>query len=60
MRYANIGSNKPILEAFETMGKAMRENDVALVGFFLKDNPDMMREDIALFEEYVDRVAVLA
>ena len=42
------------------MGKAMRENDVALVGFFLKDNPDMMREDIALFEEYVEGVAVPA
>ncbi len=54
------GGNKPILEAFETMGKAMRENDIALVGFFLKDNPDMMKEDIALFEEYVEGVAVLA
>jgi hypothetical protein len=38
----------------------MRENDIALVGFFLKDNPDMMKEDIALFEEYVDRVPVPA
>ena len=54
------GGNKPIIEAFETMGKSMRENDVTLLGFFLKDNPDMMKEDIALFEEYVDGVGVPA
>lgn len=54
------GGNKPILEAFEVMGKHMRENDVALVGLFLKDDPDMMKKDIALFEEYVDGVGVPA
>lgn len=54
------GGNKPIIEAFETMGKHMREEDVALIGVFLKDNRDMLKEDIALFEEYVDGVGVSA
>ena len=49
------GGNKPILEAFEIMGKHMRDMDVACVGMFLKDDPDMMSKDIALFEKYVDK-----
>ncbi len=50
------GGNKPIIEAFEVMGKSMRDNDVACVGFFVKDDPDMIRKDIALFEKYVDKI----
>ena len=50
--------NKPILPAFEIMGRHMRENDVACLGFFLGDDPDMIVKDIALFEEYVDQVPV--
>jgi hypothetical protein len=48
------GGNKPIIEAFETMGRCMREIDVACVGLFLKDDPDMISKDIAFFEKYVD------
>ena len=48
--------NKPIPEAFETMGKAMRKGDVACVGFFPKDDPEIIAKDVALFEEYVDGV----
>ena len=50
------GGNKPILQAFEVMGKHMRDMDVACVGFFVKDDPDMMGKDIALFEKYVDKL----
>ena len=50
------GGNKPIIPAFEFMGELMRPNDVTVVGLFLKDNPNMIAEDIALFEKYVDKV----
>ena len=49
------GGNKPIIQAFEVMGKYMRDNDVACVGLFVKDDPDMIQKDIALFEKYVDK-----
>ena len=50
------GGNKPILPAFEIMGRHMRDNDVALMGFFTQDDPDMIAKDVALFEEHVDAV----
>lgn len=50
------GGNKPIIPAFEVMGKAMRDTDVACVGLFPKDDPDMIAKDVALFEQYIDRV----
>jgi hypothetical protein len=50
------GGNKPILEAFETLGNAMREDDVALIGVFLKDDPDMIAKDVDLFDEHVEGV----
>jgi len=50
--------NKPILPAFEVMGANMRENDIACVGLFLKDDPDMIAKDVALFDEHVDAVPV--
>ena len=46
--------NKPIEEAFETMGKHMRSGDVACIGIFLKDDEHMIKKDIELFERYVD------
>jgi len=52
--------NMPIVPGFEVMGKAMRETDVACVGLFLKDDPEMIQKDVALFEEYVDGVTVAA
>ena len=33
----------------------MRDTDVACVGIFTKDDPDMIHKDIALFEAYVDK-----
>ena len=50
------GGNKPILPAFETLGRAMREDDVALIGVFLKDDPDLIAVDVDLFDEHVDAV----
>ena len=50
--------NKPILPAFENLGRHMRENDVACIGVFLKDDPEMIGKDVALFEEHVDQVRV--
>jgi hypothetical protein len=48
------GGNKPVLPAFELLGRVMRPNDVACVGLFLKDDPEMIAKDVALFERYVD------
>jgi hypothetical protein len=50
------GGNKPVLQAFEVMGQHMRENDIALVGFFTKDDEAMIQKDVALFDEHVDAV----
>lgn len=49
------GGNKPIIQSFEIMGKSMRESDIACVGFFLKDDMDMIKKDIALFEKCIDK-----
>ena len=51
------GGNRPIQEAFEVMGRAMRPNDVACIGVFPKDDPDMLAKDVALFERRVERDA---
>ena len=48
------GGNRPIVPAFEVLGRTMRPGDVACVGFFLDDDPDMIRQDIELFEKHVD------
>jgi len=50
--------NKPILPAFQVMGQHMRENDVACVGIFLKDDPEMITTNVSLFEAHVDQVGV--
>lgn len=48
------GGNMPVVPAFELLGRVMRDNDVICTGFFLKDDPDMIAQDVALFEEYVE------
>lgn len=52
------GGNKPIIPAFELLGRAMRKNDVVCVGMFTKDDPDMIRKNVALFEKHVDKLKV--
>lgn len=51
------GGNKPVLAAFHVMGQHMRADDVALIGVYLADDPDMIACDVALFEEHVERAA---
>ena len=52
--------NRPIMEGFEFMRDNMRSGDIACVGMFTKDDPEMIRKNVSLFEEYVDGVAMPA
>ena len=51
------GGNKPVVPAFELLGRVMRKTDAVCVGFFAKDDPQMIAKDVALFEKYVDSSA---
>jgi hypothetical protein len=46
------GRNKPE-EAFAVVARSLRPQDAVCVGVFPKDNPTMLREDVALFEKSV-------
>lgn len=48
------GGNRPVVPAFELLAREMRANDVACVGMFTQDAPDLIAKDVALFEQYVD------
>jgi len=48
------GGNKPIVPALDSLGKAMKPNHAVCVGVFLKDDPDMITKDVALFEKHVE------
>jgi hypothetical protein len=48
------GGNRPIEEAFETMARCVRGNDVVCIGVFPKDDAAMLARDIALFERHVE------
>ncbi|MEW6750034.1 MAG: hypothetical protein AB1505_03545 [Candidatus Latescibacterota bacterium] len=50
--------NKPVLPAFGVLGRHMRPDDVACVGFHLADDPEMIARDVALFEEHVEHTWV--
>jgi len=47
------GRNDP-REAFACVGRTMRPRDVAVVGFHLGDDPDLIGKTVALFEELVE------
>lgn len=47
------GGNRSVGGAFRFLSHVMRQNDVVCVGMFLKDNPGMIEENIALFETYI-------
>ncbi|MFH1709424.1 MAG: hypothetical protein ABIF71_16115 [Planctomycetota bacterium] len=49
------GGNLPVVEGFERMGRTMKATDVACIGMFLGDDPDMAAKDVALFEKHVDK-----
>jgi hypothetical protein len=46
------GRNDPD-EAFAFAARAMRPGDLVCVGVYLKDDPEMLAKDVALFEKYV-------
>ena len=46
------GRNDPN-EAFAYAAKAMRPNDAVCVGVYTKDNPDMLKQDVALLEKHL-------
>lgn len=46
--------NKPVIPAFELLGKVMRPMDIVVIGIFTKDKPDMIAQDVTLFEKYVE------
>ena len=52
------GGNRPVNEAFQTLGRCVRENDVVCIGVFPGDDPQVLARDIALFEEHVERTRV--
>ena len=49
------GGNRPVEEAMRVMGRAMRPGDITCLGVFLKEDPDMIAQDVALFEDHVER-----
>lgn len=46
------GGNKPVIPAFELLGRVMRKSDIVCVGMFTKEDPDMVKKNVALFEKY--------
>jgi len=46
--------NRPVDEGFEVLSRAMRPGDAVCIGHYLKDNPDMFRQNVATFDRVVD------
>jgi hypothetical protein len=42
-------------DAFAYVAQHLRNQDAVAVGVFTKDNPDMLRQDVLLFRETVER-----
>jgi hypothetical protein len=53
------GRNEPAA-AFAFAASKMRENDAVCVGIYPKDNPAMLREDVLLLEQALERSGVAA
>lgn len=49
------GGNKPVIPALELLGKVMRPTDVVVMGFYVKDEPDLIARNVRLFEKHVDK-----
>jgi len=47
------GGNRPVVPAFQFLGRVMRPGDIVCIGMFLKDDPDMISKNAALFAEHV-------
>ncbi|MFP4380552.1 MAG: hypothetical protein ACLFUS_08625 [Candidatus Sumerlaeia bacterium] len=50
-------ANQPIAEAFDLMAGIVQPKDAVCFGIFPKDKPDMLKEDIDLFEDKVGKSA---
>jgi len=48
------GGNRPIDEAFDVMGRSVRDGDIVCIGVFPKDDPQILAKDIAMFEQKVE------
>jgi len=56
VHYKVLGAmNKPFVVSFERLRKTVRAHDVVCIGMFTKDKPDMIEEDVQLFQRFVDR-----
>lgn len=51
------GGNKSIAEGWQFVAAHMRDNDLVCIGHYLKENPNMMAENVATFERLVERKA---
>jgi len=49
------GGNKSVADGFRFLAASMRENDLVCIGHYLKDNPDMIAENVRTFEDIVER-----
>lgn len=48
------GGNKPREEGWQVLAANMRENDLACIGHYLKENPNMMAENVATMDRLVE------
>jgi hypothetical protein len=51
------GGNRPIDAGFRFLASSMRPGDIACVGHYLGDNPDMIAENVRTFDRVVDGAA---
>ena len=48
------GGNKSVEKGFEFLATSMRENDLVCIGHFLKDNANMIAENVQAFDRVVE------
>jgi hypothetical protein len=51
------GGNKPIDSGFEFLARSMREDDLVCIGHYLGENPNMIAENVATFEQVVEGIS---
>ncbi len=51
------GGNRPIRAGFEYLARSMRENDLVCIGHYLGDNPNMIAENVEMFDKIVEKKA---
>jgi hypothetical protein len=48
-------ANKPVGESWERLGTTVRPSDIVCLGMFLKDDPEIITKNVALFERIVEK-----